>query len=156
MLVAGCCYKTINVCLLRSRRKITRSCSVYAMAFYSWLITAAWIHAALARLLSPEDGFEFAPNCTSPSFVETPSWDLFQEFASRFCPYAESQYLLTEDTIERSYLLNKIWYSFSVEQQPACSKVILQSSLNMMTLCRMGFDAVWDRCKNYLSSVSSV
>ena len=99
--------------------------------------------------------------CISVPNEQLPSVTLLRDLASKFCSYVESHDSISrDDPVERSYLINKTWYSLSFELRPPIELFEKMSSSNTPLIeadeCKKEFENIWRACKASISKRSSI
>jgi hypothetical protein len=148
------------------------------MSFYGCFITLMWIHAAIAtanrtprnmevpgkdepgrdRAAERRSSLPPVVTCISPSTGKPPPMELFQELSSKFYLYIEGVDLIDKNTtLERSYLRNRIWYTFSFKIRSICPFPLMKASNGPVIQpenCKEEFDTIWSGYKVLLFYVS--
>lgn len=144
------------------------------MNFYSWATSFLWICTALAvattgthasidsagiKTISPRLHNTTKNTIASPEiycvdiiYGPPPSVALYRDISSRFCLYAEGESPLKQSvTLERSYLINGVWYTFGATGHSVCKRP--RPSVDVSgDKCRQDLDMLWSRCRDSLQS----
>lgn len=144
------------------------------MIFYSWVTSFLWMHIALAvtttvthatvdsagiktispRLQNTTKHHISSPDvyCVNLHYGPSPSVALYRDLSSRFCLFAEGEGPLKQNvTLERSYLLNRVWYTFSATPNSVCTRP--RPSIDVSgDKCIQDLDVLWSRCRDSLQN----
>lgn len=145
------------------------------MDLYSWLIIFLWIRTTLSitTALSSDTIDNVGIETTTPEFRnmvkrssglpllnclyparQSPPVELFLGLSSRFCHYIENKGPIERNTtLERSYLINGDWHTFSVKWWAPCKGPGIYVSNHT---CIQDLDTLWRGCKGSQSYASSI
>jgi hypothetical protein len=97
--------------------------------------------------------------CISSPNKQLPPVTLLRDLSSKFCSYVESRNSFSMDEpVERSYMMNRIWYSFSLELLEPVEFIKHSERIPSTNTpwieadrCEENFENIWRACKAHIT-----